>query len=152
MHVSSFCFAIENLDIAEIKTPWPEWLSRIANELAVRKGWSDTWFSDAVTSHFAQLARPERDRVAVGTFPRRGEPGLVISVPSTRYMLALKLKALRISDAGDATDICDIANLISELGISEIELAIEILTEFFPKTGRDADKQRFVLKRMLSKE
>ena len=42
-------------------------------------------------------------------------------------------------------------NLLGVLGITEIEPAIEILAEFFPRSGADADKQRFVLKNILSK-
>jgi hypothetical protein len=48
-------------------------------------------------------------------------------------------------------DISDVANLLATLGIDEIEPAIDVLGEFFPKTAQDADKQRFVLKRILSK-
>ena len=66
-------------------------------------------------------------------------------------MLALKLKALRVSETKGADDISDVANLLTTLGINEIEPAIDVLGEFFPKTAQDADKQRFVLKRVLSK-
>jgi hypothetical protein len=67
-------------------------------------------------------------------------------------MLALKLKALRIAETKGADDISDVANLLSALGITAVEPAIEIPAEFFPKTARDADKQRFVLKRILSRD
>ena len=152
MLASNFRFATEDLDVAEIGKPWPEWLSRIVAELAARNGWSENWLNDAVTFHLSPFARPERDLVSFGTFPRRGEPGLVISVPSARYMLALKLKALRVSEAKGASDISDVANLLAVLNITEIEPAIEILAEYFPKTGQDAGKQRFMLKRILSME
>jgi hypothetical protein len=105
-----------------------------------------------VTFHLSPLARPERDLVSFGTFPRRDDPGLVISVPSARYMLALKLKALRVAEAKGVGDMSDVGNLLAVLGITEVEPAIEVLTEFFPKSGQDADKQRFVLKRILSME
>ena len=36
------------------------------------------------------------------------------------------------------------------LNLADIEQAIEILAEFFPKSASDADKQRFVLKRLFS--
>jgi len=146
MLASNFRFATEDLAVAEIEKPWPEWLSRIVAELAARNGWSETWLNDAVTFHLSSVARPERDLVPFGTFPRRGDPGLMISIPSARYMLALKLKALRVSEAKGASDISDIAHLLAVLEIAEIEPAIEILAEFFPKTGQDADKQRFVLR------
>jgi len=36
------------------------------------------------------------------------------------------------------------------LGISEVEGAIGGLAEFFPNSAADADKQRFVLKRLFT--
>jgi len=149
---SNFRFATEDLDIAEIEKPWPEWLSRVVADIAERKGWSENWFNDAVTFHLSPLARPERDLVPFGTFPRlSSDVGLSICIPTARYMLALKLKALRVSETKGADDISDVANLLTTLGINEIEPAIDVLGEFFPKTAQDADKQRFVLKRVLSK-
>jgi hypothetical protein len=66
-------------------------------------------------------------------------------------MLALKLKALRISDFEKGRqDMADVAHLLKALDLTGIEQAIEILAEFFPKSASDADKQRFVLKRLFS--
>ncbi len=152
MLASNFRFATEDLDVAEIGMPWPEWLSRVVAELAAQNGWSASWLNDAVTFHLSTSARPDRDLVPFGTFPRRGEPGLSISVPTARYMLALKLKALRVADAKGESDLADVANLLAVLAIREVEPAIAVLAEFFPKTAQDADKQRFVLKRILSME
>jgi hypothetical protein len=44
----------------------------------------------------------------------------------------------------------DVAHLSNVLGLSEIEQAIAILAEFFPNSASEADKQRFVLKRLFS--
>ena len=152
MLASNFRFATEDLDVAEIEKPWPTWLSRAVADIAARNGWSESWLNDAVTFHLSPLARPERDLVPFGTFPRlSSDVGLSICIPTARYMLALKLKALRVSETKGADDISDVANLLTTLGINEIEPAIDILGEFFPKTAQDADKQRFVLKRVLSK-
>jgi hypothetical protein len=66
-------------------------------------------------------------------------------------MLAMKLKALRISDFDKgAQDMSDVAHLLEVLGVSDIEQGVAILAEFFPRSAADADKQRFVLKRLLS--
>jgi len=150
MLAGNFRFATEDLDIAEIEKPWPDWLVRVVADIAAQKGWSEQWLNDAVTFHLSPLMRSQRDLVPFGTFPRQGDPGLVISVPSARYMLALKLKALRVAEVKGASDLSDVANLLAVLGITEVEPAIDILAEYFPKTGGDADKQRFVLKRILS--
>jgi hypothetical protein len=77
--------------------------------------------------------------------------GLCVFVPTTRYMLALKLKALRVSDFEKGQqDMADVAHLLKVLDLSEIEQAIAILAEFFPNSASAADKQRFVLKRLFA--
>jgi hypothetical protein len=153
MLASNFRFGTEDVDIAELGQLWPEWLKEVVGRIAVRNGWSKEWLNDGVTFHLSSLAVPARDLVAFGTFPLRSEKtGITVFVPTAQYMLALKLKALRVSDfAKGSKDIDDVRNLLVVLGITEIEPAIQILTEFFPRSGADADKQRFVLKNILAK-
>lgn len=152
MLASNFRFATEDVDIAEIEKPWPGWLADVVEQVAERNNWSREWLNDAVTFHLSPLAQAERDLTGFGSFPRREEKvGLTVQIPSARYLLALKLKALRVSDfAKGAGDMEDVANLLRVLHIDGVEPAIEVLAEFFPKSAADADKQRFVLRRILS--
>jgi hypothetical protein len=152
MLASNFRFATEDVDIADIGQQWPGWLSETVKHIAHENNWSATWFNDAVTFHLSPLARADRDLTAFGTFPRLGENvGLCVFVPSARYMLALKLKALRISDFEKGQqDMADVAHLLRVLDLTEVEQAIAIFAEFFPNSASDADKQRFVLKRLFS--
>jgi hypothetical protein len=154
MLASNFRFATEDVDIADIGRQWPVWLSEAVERIANRNNWSATWLNDAVTFHLSPLAQADRDLTAFGTFPRREENvGLCVFVPTARYMLALKLKALRVSDFEKGQqDMADVAHLLKVLDLKEIEQAIAILAEFFPNSGADADKQRFVLKRLFSRE
>ena len=154
MLASNFRFATEDVDICEIGSEWPDWLSQAVARIAVENGWSATWFNDAVTFHLSPLANQDRDHLAFGTFPRRSESvGLAVLIPTVRYMLALKLKSLRISDFDKgAQDMSDVAHLLRVLGLTDVEQAIAVLAEFFPKSAADADKQRFVLKRLLAGE
>jgi hypothetical protein len=144
MLASNFRFGTEDVDVAELGTPWPQWLQDVVHKIALRNGWSEEWLNDGVTFHLSAHAVPARDLVSFGTFPRRnGQTGITVFVPTARYMLALKLKALRVSDfAKGSKDIDDVRNLLGVLGITEIEPAVAILTEFFPRSGADADKQR----------
>jgi hypothetical protein len=100
------------------------------------------------------LAQLDRDHLAFGTFPRRSEKvGLTVFIPTARYLLAMKLKSLRISDfKKGAQDMADTAHLLRAAGVTEAEQAIAILAEFFPISAVDADKQRFVLKRLFSQD
>jgi hypothetical protein len=154
MLASNFRFSTEDVDIAEIGRPWPDWLSAVVGRIAARNGWSEDWLNEAVAFHLSALADPVRDFVALGTFPRRSEQvGLIVFVPTARYMLALKLKALRMADFDKGSrDLADTAALLRVLGIEDVEQAIAVLAEYFPKSAAAADKQRFVVKRILSME
>ena len=77
----------------------PAWLDAIVAEIAARNGWSADWLNDAVTFHLSPLAGATSDHLEYGTFPRGGPIGLMVIVPSADYMLALKLKAMRTTDA-----------------------------------------------------
>ena len=133
MLASNFRFATEDVDISEIGSEWPDWLSREVMKIAQENDWSATWLNDAVTFHLSPLASQDRDHLAFGTFPRRSEHvGLCVLIPTAPYMLALKLKSLRISDFNKGAQ------------------AIGVLAEFFPKSAADADKRRFVLRRLFA--
>ena len=152
MLAGNFRFSTEDADIAEIEQPWPTWLSETVERIAERNGWPQYWLNEAVTFHLSRLAEPARDLVAFGTFPRGGDKvGLAVFLPTAKYMLALKLKALRVADPGAGPqDMADVANLLRVLDIRDIEAAIAILAEYFPNSAADADKQRFVLRHILS--
>ncbi|HEY2185472.1 MAG TPA: hypothetical protein VGH39_10805 [Xanthobacteraceae bacterium] len=154
MLASNFRFSTEDVDISEIGRPWPAWLSAVVESIAARNGWPPDWLNEAVTFHLSPLANPARDLVVLGTFPRGSERvGLTVFVPSARYMLALKLKALRVAEFDSGSrDLADTAALLRVLQINQPEDAIAILAEYFPNSALHADKQRFVLKRLLSEE
>jgi hypothetical protein len=152
MLAGNFRFSTEDADIAEIGQPWPTWLSETVERIGERNGWPQYWLNEAVTFHLSRLPEPARDLVAFGTFPRgEDKVGLTVFVPTAKYMLALKLKALRVADpAAGPHDLTDVANLLRVLDIRDIEGAIAILTEYFPNSAADAGKQRFVLRHILS--
>jgi hypothetical protein len=152
MLASNFRFATEDVDIAEIGKPWPTWLVDSVERIARQNNWSSQWLNDAVSFHLSPLARTERDLEMFGTFPRREDAvGLTVFVPTARYLLALKLKALRVADfAKGAQDMADVANLLRVLEINEVEAAIDVLAQFFPKSAANADKQRYVVRHILA--
>jgi hypothetical protein len=154
MLTSNFRFSTEDVDIAEIGQPWPSWLADVVARIAARNGWGEHWLNDAVTPFLSPLARPARDLVIWGTFPRAADKtGLTVFVPTPRYLLALKLKALRVAKFEKGTkDLADVSGLLRVLDIKDADAAIAILTEFFPRSAADAEKARFVLRNLLSAE
>ena len=150
MLASNFRFATEDADVAELERPIPDWLSTVVAEIARDNRWADDWFNDGVVFHLSPLADRAADHLEFGTFPRDGStPGLVVSVPSAEYLLALKLKAIRITDPvrGEAERL-DILNLMHVVGISSADEAVALLARYFPASAASSEKQRFLLKNM----
>ena len=150
MLASNFRFATEDVDVSELPRPFPDWLTRIVQDIAEENHWQDDWFNDAVVFHLSPLADRAADHLEFGTFPRDATPpGLAVSVPSAEYLLALKLKAFRVLDPSRGeTERLDILNLMRVIGISEIEDAISLLGRYFPASAASPEKQRFLLKNM----
>jgi hypothetical protein len=150
MLASNFRFATEDADVSELERPIPDWLATIVADIARDNQWADDWFNDGVAFHLSPLADRAADHLEFGTFPRDGGmPGLVVSVPSADYLLALKLKAIRITDPvrGEAERL-DVLNLMRVVGISSADEAIALLGRYFPASAAASEKQRFLLKNM----
>lgn len=146
---SNFRFATEDVDVSALEKPLPEWLARIVRQIAEKNGWGDDWFNDGVAFHLSSLADRASDHLEYGTFPRDGSPGLVVSLPSAEYLLALKLKAFRVMDPiRGETERLDILNLMRVVGISTPDQAITLLGRYFPVSAASPEKQRFLLENM----
>ena len=144
---SNFRYTTEDVDVARLDHPWPNWLRAVVERIAAANGWSADWFNDVVSFHLSTLADRAADHLEFGTFPRDNTPpGLVVYVP---YLLALKLKAIRVSDPlrGDQERL-DILNLMRVLGVRTIDEAIAVLARYFPMSAAAAEKQRFLLAHM----
>jgi hypothetical protein len=150
MLASNFRFATEDVDVSELEHPLPGWLAAVVQEIAKKNHWQDEWFNDGVAFHLSPLADRAADHLEFGTFPRDGTPpGLVVSVPSAEYLLALKLKAIRVTDPlRGETERLDILNLMQVVRISTAEEAIALLGRYFPVSAASPEKQRFLLKNM----
>jgi hypothetical protein len=152
MLASNFRFATEDVDVSELDRPLPGWLAVVVDEIAERNHWQKDWFNDGVAFHLSPLADSAADHLEFGTFPRDAtSPGLAVSVPSADYLLALKLKAVRVLDpVRGETERLDILNLLQVVGISTVEEAIALLGRYFPVSAASSEKQRFLLENMSS--
>ena len=150
MLASNFRFSTEDVDVSELPKPLPAWLAGTLEKIARRNGWSDDWFNDGVVFHLSPFADQAADHLEFGSFPRDGgSPGLVVSVPSAEYLLALKLKAVRIADPvrGDAERL-DILNLMRVVGISTPERSSCAAWKVFSGQRGVCREAAFLLKHM----
>jgi len=150
MLAGNFRFATEDVDVSRLEKPLPDWLVAVVYEISREKGWDEDWFNDGVAVHLSKLADGAADHLEFGTFPRDGSSvGLVVSVPSAEYLLALKIKAFRIMDPirGEVERL-DILNLMRVVRITTAEEAIKLLGKYFPVSAASSEKQQFLLKNM----
>ena len=149
MLASNFRFSTQDVDVSKLEQPWPEWLRQVVGRLAAENGWQADWFNDGVVFHLSALADFAGDHLEFGSFPANETPGLIVYVPTAPYLLALKLKAIRVNDPlrGEQERL-DILNLMRVVGIRSPEEAIALLTQYFPNSGASAEKQRFLLRFM----
>ena len=151
MIAGNFRFSTEDVDIAQLRQPWPVWLADAVARIAARRSWAADWLNEAVSFHLSQYASLQDDHILFGTFPRGADAtGLVVHVPTARYMLALKLKAMRINDPGKgAAEKADIGNLLEVTQTATVEEAMGILRRYFPKSAKAGERQRFFLKHIF---
>lgn len=151
---SNFRFATEDADVSILDRPWPDWLSGVVARLAAANDWAEDWFNDGVAMHLSPLADRASDHLEFSSFPRADAtpglptPGLIVYVPTAPYLLALKLKAIRVNALRGDQERLDILNLMRVVGIRSVDEAIALLSRYFPVSGAHAEKQRFLLKNM----
>jgi len=150
MIVGNFRYVSEDVDMAEIADGRPQWFFKATQAIADKNGWPSDWINDAVRFHLSPLADRTTDHVEFGSFPRGVGPyGLDVVVPTAEYMLALKLRSIRLPEPDIVTqDASDIINLATVVKADSIEKCIAILGKYFPKTAQGAEKQAFLLKRL----
>lgn len=145
MLASNFRLATEDVDVSRLEHPLPDWLARIVREIAEKNGWRDDWLNDGVAFHLSSLADHSADHLEFATYPRDGdEVGLLVSVPTAEYLLALKLKAFRVLDPvrGEAERL-DILNLMRVVGISTADEAVTLLARYFPISAASSENNVF---------
>ena len=147
---SNFRASTEDVDVHDVTTHRPQWLHAELQSIAETNKWDHDWLNDAVNIHLSPAASQKADHVPFGSFPRGPGPyGLNVLVPTAEYMLALKLKAMRVLDPiKGRQEASDILNLMKVTNITTPAMAIDILGKYFPKTAQSPEKQAFLLKRL----
>lgn len=100
-------------------------IGKLASEIGRRENLPEGWFNDAVSV----FASDKPDYRLVGDFPAAA-PGLRVFSASPRYVLAMKIMAMRSSL--ETNDVKDIWHLVDLCGVADADAARSVVDEFFP--------------------
>jgi hypothetical protein len=111
-------------------------LMQAARDVAERHGWHRSWFSEAVSTYVG---------VAGGTalhasYPSETWPGLRVYLAKPDYLLAMKLRAMRVGSRDES----DAAMLAGACGITTREAMLALLRSYFPNEPADARRSAVV--------
>jgi hypothetical protein len=112
-------------------------VQQAARDIGRLHGWGESWLNENVSVYLSNFTQQD-DMTLFRSYPSEGAVGLRVYVASPRYMLAMKIAALRISpethDVEDATQLARIA------GVTTAEALIALHRSYFPDKPLDARK------------
>jgi hypothetical protein len=105
-------------------------LMQAAHDVAKRRGWLRSWLSEAVTVYLGEPGGVSLH----GSYPDDARVGLRVYVAKPDYLLAMKLRAMRIGSRDEA----DAVMLARASNITTFEGMTALLGRYFPKEPLDA--------------
>jgi hypothetical protein len=105
-------------------------------QVAERHGWLRSWFSEAVSTYLSGVGEVSLH----GAYPSASRAGLRVYVANPDYLLAMKLRAMRVG----SRDEVDAVMLARASGITTFDAMISLLTRYFPKEPPDARRMTIV--------
>ncbi|CAO3445905.1 hypothetical protein [Azospirillum largimobile] len=106
----------------------------LADAVGRRLGLPDDWLNQAVKSVARPKGNPQSNLLPFGEYPKKGQIGLRVYLPTPEYMLAMKLLANRLDDPeGVARDRRDLYFLMEVTGLVANEQLAELVTLCYPQ-------------------
>lgn len=110
-------------------------VQQAVREIGRLHGWGESWLNENVSVYLSKAAQAH-DLTLFRAYPGEGGIGLRVLVASPRYMLAMKLAALRIGS--DHRDIEDAMQLAQATSVTTAESLTSLYQMYFPNDPLDA--------------
>ncbi|HEX4583694.1 MAG TPA: DUF6036 family nucleotidyltransferase [Burkholderiaceae bacterium] len=124
----------------------PDFLRRVAQEVADEEGWPDDWLNDGVKGF---VSSQEQMRL-MEDFEPSPAGGLRVYTPTPEYLFAMKCMAMRPEGIGGSHDISDIEALADEAGIRNAADALALVESFYP-SSRIPPKVKFGVEEIMER-
>ena len=124
----AFDMRVATRDVGAVVRGRPDFLRKVAAEVAEAQGWPSDWLNDGVkgfTSHNEEMS-------LMRDFEAAGGCGLRVHVPAPEYLFAMKCMAMRPEGIEGSHDVSDIEALALRVGIRDAAEALELVAAFYP--------------------
>jgi hypothetical protein len=142
----AFDLRLATRDVDAVVRGNPDFLRRVAAEVAEDEGWPPDWLNDGVKGF---TSAHERMRL-MEAFPGSAEGGLRTHLPTAEYLFAMKCMAMRPEGVDGSHDISDIEALAVIAGIHDPETALSLIEAFYP-AARIPPKVRFGVEEIMER-
>ncbi|MDZ4345557.1 MAG: DUF6036 family nucleotidyltransferase [Candidatus Binatia bacterium] len=127
-------FRVATQDVDAVVEGDQSTVTRLAEEVARRRGWAADWLNDGVRTYLSPNVEGLAEHHELFcAYPSEQDVGLRVFVPSPEYMLAMKLMAMRLDPAGGKSDLADIVNLMEVVGLNTPDETIDFAASFYPE-------------------
>ena len=134
-------------DVDAVVNGSPDFLRRVAAEVAVECGWPADWLNDGVKGFTSAHEKMQLMREFAAVPPAGG---LRIHTPTARYLFAMKCIAMRAEGLDGSHDISDIEALADAAEINDVNAALELIESFYPAANIPA-KVRFGVEEIMER-
>lgn len=142
----AFDMRVATRDVDAVVHGRPDFLRKVAAEVAEAEGWPSDWLNDGVkgfTSHSEEMSLMREFEAAEGS-------GLRVHVPAPEYLFAMKCMAMRPEGIEGSHDVSDIEALALHIGIRDAAEALDLVAAFYPP-DRIPPKVRFGVEEIMDR-
>jgi hypothetical protein len=111
-------------------------LMQAAHDVAQRRGWLRSWLSEAVTVYLGEPG----GTLLYRSYPDETRVGLRVYVAKPSYLLAMKLRAMRVGSRDEA----DAVMLARASNVTTLDEMIALIGRYFPKEPPDTRRRAIV--------
>ncbi len=142
----AFDMRVATRDVDAVVRGRPEFLRKVAAEVAAEEGWPIDWLNDGVKGFTSQ----HEQMLLMREFEAAGGSGLRVHLPVPEYLFAMKCMAMRPEGIEGSHDISDIEALALHIGIRDAAEALDLVSAFYPP-DRIPPKVRFGVEEIMER-
>lgn len=141
-----FDLRLATRDVDAVVHGAPEFIRRLAAQIAEEEGWPTDWLNDGVKGFVSDREKMQ----LMAAFQASAAGGLRVHTPAPEYLFAMKCMAMRPEGIDGSHDVSDIEALAHIIGLTDVSAALSLVEAFYP-AARIPPKVRFGVEEIMER-